>query len=294
MNITRRVTTAAAATLTILAMTGCTPTAATSESRPAEPAASATATPTSKPAPVEASGDSTSMVDADGKPVTVTDAYGTYTRTTINPAAAAMTVDPANLDTASLTAWSDAQIHSAQQWTARFIAEEFIDSEASDIGAVWEEWKADEGQRLIDTSYIDLSAPSNEGLRTAIVFNTGSPNNEDSMVFVRDGGPRIATTSINVMGVEGFAFEGTNYLTVDVDATAEVRVEDESVVGSYLLTNPDQTAAGIVEDYPEYGDGEINYEKFSSDINYRLVATPEGSWKIAGWDTSWDGEFRTD
>jgi hypothetical protein len=286
MNITRRVTIAAAATLTILAMTGCTPTAATSGSTPAEPAASATATPTAEPAAVETLGDSMTMVDSDGKPVTVTDKYGTYTRTTVNAAAAAMTVDPATIDTATLTAWSDEQILSAQQWTVRFIAEEYMDSEASDAKAGWEQWKADEASRLVDTALVDLDGRSDTGARSAVVFHTGKIDDSDGLVFVRDGGARATETSIDINKVNGFVHNGVNYITVDADASATLRISDETVVQGYVEANPGLTAEDIVEDYPKYGDGEINNETFTFDINYRIGATPDGSWKIVGFTNS--------
>jgi hypothetical protein len=286
MNVTTRSALAAAAIfLAGTALVGCTPDAASSEAGPT-PSASASATAT--PAPAENYGDITLMLDADGKPVTVTDEHGTYARTTISATAAAMSVDPATLDMPAGAPWSADDILSAQQWVAKFIVEEFLDSRAFDTKDGWSAWKADEGQRYVNTGFIDLEKGIEETGRSAIILNS---SDKATIVSPRDGEPRFVSTEINVTDVANYEENGGIYIRIAAETSSVIRVTDAAFIRSVQEANPGSSMESIEADFPAYTDGVDGTWSLDADIEYFLEKIEPSGWRIVGFNTDWEPEF---
>jgi hypothetical protein len=164
----------------------------------------------------------------------------------------------------------------------RLFAEEGIDSRALDTSDGWESWKADEGLRFVDGTYLDLNAKPANVDRLALIQNN---LNGLFPVATRDGGVRLTESSFDVLSVEGLNADGLNYLNIEAEATVSYRWSDEAVIDSYLRANPGTNAGQIVAARPTLGDEKPNDLRWTIDVRYALTPTSDSSWKTVGFNT---------
>ena len=213
----------------------------------------------------------------------VTDAGGTYTQTTINPDAAALQFDAASVDISARDAgFTDAQLESAQKWVVTFVAEEQADSISVDSTPGWDEWQRDNVAKYLLPSYVDmLLAPAEDnGDRTGLIYN--NPN--DSVPpLVRDGKPRLSSTTITVSEVSGGADPAGSYVWVGGKTAVEYRVSDQEAQKFAQTQNPGLSAEELQSRLPALYDGDIN--PYSVNMEWGYAVLPAGdSWQIGGYN----------
>ncbi|PPG15382.1 hypothetical protein C5D36_09815 [Rathayibacter sp. AY1C6] len=203
-------------------------------------------------------GDVVLKLDASGKPAVITDKYGSYALTTIDPTDESMVVDQASLDSSvAQSGWSEADVLSAQQFVVTFVAEQLNDSTALDRQTGWEQWKQDEAPKYVHPDYVDgIRSEQSDGADRSIIisnnFNNATPD------LVRDGGPRVAAGEISTDQVWAF--------------TTDAGVPALSIKGTSSYTYR------AVDGAPVYSDTDWAY----------ALARSEGSWLITGFENGFD------
>jgi hypothetical protein len=276
-----------------LGLAGCVGGGGVTDNTPA-PTSTSTSQPSDTPtsAPVDAKyGDLIPLTDGEGKAVTVTDEYGTYTRTTLSADDNAMTVNPATVDPSVTQAgWTDTDVTSAQQFVAKFVAQETLDSRALDTANGWEEWKKDEGTRFVNTQYINLNDKAPNSDRSAFILNN---MNGTVPVATRDGGSRIQNANVEITQLKNVSQDGVNYITVTGTGTASYRVTDEAMIESFLKANPDSTRESVISENPIFNDGVEGSLNYDVSFDYTVEKTTSGEgWVIAGFQTNYNPTFK--
>ena len=220
----------------LLALAGCAGAPANGGS-PASPTAAAPATPTPTTAAAACPGSASQGPWGDVIAVEqVTDAFGAYCRTTLDPDSAAAEFDPATVDLESLESYGFtlAEAEAAQQSALVYVAEQGLDSSRLDdystSDTAWFE-SATESFTPAARAYL---APLVEsfGLRDSGVIMTQSLPSP----LRRDGGPRATRSELSVDKI--FAVPGldqqTPQLVVRTIFTISYRATDASIVAAAI------------------------------------------------------------
>ena len=187
----------------------------------------------------------------------VTDEYGAYCRTTIDPKSEALVYDKSKVDVKSLEkyGYTEEDAKEAQQSAVKFLTEETLDStrldnyKQSDV-----DWYK-ENKGLFNSGANDYLEPGIKDLGLA-----------DSGVLVtkyipeaisRDGGPRANSVSVridSIMAAES-STAGGSVLIVKTSATVTYNTTSENIVKTIIKNDSKQTEASLKKSNPELFDG---------------------------------------
>lgn len=275
--------TGAAIVLSAATLAGCA--GAGSSTAPTASVASATPTPTAEP--VVDLGDAVIQTGADGKPVVITDAAGSYQKITINPEAAVFALDPSTFDeTVKAADWSDEDVLSAQQWFMTFLAEQGIDSIAVDGLTGWEEWKATKATEFVAPEWSTMyeSADQANNQNYFIVNNPGY----GVPTLIRDGMPRVSGVAVSLDTVRSFELDGTNRLAFEGVATVDYRVTDAERTAALQRLDPGATDDEIAAQSPGAADGMDEDYKVEFIYEYAVRRDDAGGWLIIGYENTYN------
>lgn len=212
----------------------------------------------------------------------ITDSLGTYTATTISPDDDSYSTLASDVDPALRSAFSDEELLEAQQYVAKFVAEQTTDGTAVDNSG-WEQWRQEVGPQYVTGPFAgDLLNPS----ESTIVYHDSAPN------FIRDGAPRFNTNTITVNELKAVNYEGQTYITVNGTAETDYRVTDASGMSWAIQRNPGMSESEIINQIPQLGDGEDNIFGNFLSFSYTLGKKDDGSWGIVGYRNQSSGTFR--
>lgn len=269
-----------------LGLTGCSQTEPKNELKPSS---TKSATPTE--APKVSMKDFVPQTDANGKPVIITDQYGSYAPITINPQDESLILDKTLYDEKTLASgWTDADVLSAQQWIVKFVVEQGIDSIAVDTPDGWAKWKAEEASKYLAPEWMTMVTTAEnvaEGSdRGALIFN--NPNNSQP-VFVRNNGPREATGTVTLTKVSSMVVgnASTPALIFDVSVTTSYKATDKELLALYVKNNPTVSEEDILKIHPEMEDGKDNVLPEVTSVFEYGVQKVGDTWGIMGFQNSW-------
>ena len=233
---------------------------------------------------------------------TVTDDFGSYQRTRVDPTSIEITSDKSGLP--------DADAEAAKNFAIDFVATEVLDSIALDNFALLEKWYAEVAPKYIHGSYIeDVIAASNEGLsmsnwETSLGLIVTDAPNELGEYFMprllRDGKPRIAQKTFGetveltrgpvIDSVDVRLTGGAMYFSEEeeiVDRMLKRMIANQTMIDENGQAITDMTAAremwrGME---PELEDGLPQSGSIWLDMTYTLVKVDDG-WRISGFTGS--------
>lgn len=216
----------------------------------------------------------------------VTDKYGKYEQTTISPKASAMKLNDSVVTPGAKSTWSNQELTSAQQFVAKFVAEEGVDSTAVDNADAWDAWKTTNKKYFEDSQYASMMAANATGKdRPAVIGN--DPKNVSGVaynpVFSRDGKARVEDSSFKVTAVDGGTDQVGKYVDVKMKANVKYSLTNKEAMAYLKTINQDLIASDALKK-----DGNTTW-KVEYDFYYR-VAQSGDSWKITGFQNTWNGE----
>jgi hypothetical protein len=189
----------------------------------------------------------------------VTDEFGEYCHVTIAPEAAALVYDPSKtfLDQLTPFGFTEEDAKEAQTRAVSLLVEEVLDSSRLDNYSVSESDYFSEHSSFYDDTWRPQFQASIDGgsqvLQSNGIVLTGilpSPT-------VRDGGPRanggvtIQVDNVYAQQPEG----GVPNLIVRMTSTSVFYLDDDQIVSTILLHNPDQTQESVASSTPGLFDG---------------------------------------
>jgi hypothetical protein len=222
----------------------------------------------------------------------VTDALGTYENTGINPKDAIMTkVDPSIVaPSVAANGFTPADTLSAQQYVATFIASQGLDSNAVDLpeSTGWNVWEKNEASKYIYAPLKSelLTPTATDKSDRSIIIN----NNQNGVYppLVRDGKPRLSNTTIGANAISGGSDpKAGKYLYLEGTAIADYRVSQKNSIAWLLKNNPKYTEATLKAARPDlFANSE---DDFQTTLTWKYAVVKDGaSWKIAGFDNTWE------
>lgn len=219
----------------------------------------------------------------------VTDEFGAYCRTTIDPNSDALRWDESKVDMASLEehGFTVEEAKEAQKTAVTFAAEQTFDSTRLDnYSQSPADWINENASSLSNPS-IYLDFVKNEKLaNTGLVVTDYLPS-----PIVRDGGPRATQTNLQINRIYGFESEGKKAIGVEIGANAFYGVENEEIVKLYLANNPDLTEESLKQTTPELFAEEPANLSVQGSFSYSFVKGTMD--KIAGTRAQWSVTTQT-
>jgi hypothetical protein len=265
----------------------------------AAPNAKTTASPTPAPA-------ATSNAEHFGDAIangSVTDELGTYEKTTIDPNSLAMKLSPASVGVRGT--FSDAELESAQQFVAKFVAEEATDSIALDSASGWATWLsktadvyflATDKKNMINSVPNDLTrnlSPDKppavlKPLRSNVIDNNTYGYDP---VLIRDGKPRFISKTISVEKVFSVSENNDDFVNIQGRVKTAYRTTGPVAFAWLRATYPGATDAEINEKLPGIKTpGTVFRYLKSFDFTYAVIKSGK-SWMITGFNTGAIGEI---
>lgn len=238
----------------------------------------------------------------------VTDVFGTYQRTKIDPNSVKITAD-------ENTVFSKAEVEDAKNFIVDYVATEALDSIALDEPAQYERWKAEVAPKYFYpgmTAEILNQVPTlnDSSVSFGPILTKGLDQDVNSMLpqLIRDGGPRVANKAFGEVVEFKNGYGGS--LDVHLKGSATFYADDEAVVtlysvgkfstyldaqtGQTVQMSPEEARSQTVESYPSLSDGKLQASSITYDLRYTLKRDDENQWKIAGFSnlfevhrTSW-------
>jgi hypothetical protein len=186
----------------------------------------------------------------------VTDEFGDYCHTTIDPNSDALKYDPAKVDLASLEAngFTEEDAKEAQVTAVTVYSEKILDNSRLDNysqGA--KEWLAENESFIVPkwrqafSDNVDAGENGTGLSRSGIIVTDILPS-----PLTRDGGPRALTTNIAVNKI--YAVEG-KVLVVDMASTSVYKADDAPIVEAVVKNNDSITEDSLKVSNPELFDG---------------------------------------
>lgn len=217
----------------------------------------------------------------------VTDEYGTYCHTTIDPNSGALAWDESKVDVASLEAngFTVEDAKKAQQTAVTFLAEQGLDSTRLDnYSQSPEEWINANSSFLQDPQAWIGDIKDGRLSSTGLVVTDYMPT-----PIVRDGGPRAESTNIQVNRVYGFTNDaGDKAIAVEMGANATYDVPNSAIVDMYIKNHPETTVESLQQSNPDFfGDeplglilqGKFTYA-FSAKDMFNKIAGASFNWSV--------------
>ena len=213
--------------------------------------------------------------------VSVTDSFGTYMSTKLNPDSKALTYDPSRTQPQFYNlGYTDTDGAELQKFIANFVATEGTDSIALD--------SKDGSQKWVDTVFNTYMGGDYAGDMKADILK------EDSNFFVkglpltvRDSKPRVTSSSIHINQVDAYTNSSGKFVTVSGDATTKYRATEKNVLANTIEANKANNLdeATILAVYPSLKDGkeEVIDSQFTF---YYILQKLDGKWKIVGYNNN--------
>ncbi len=181
----------------------------------------------------------------------VTDEYGAYCHTTIDPDSDALVYDASKVDLSSLVefGFTGEDAANAQQNAVRFVAEEALDSpilDSKDPEAL-NTWV--EANKSLFSGDWDVAATS------GVVYNGSLP------VLIRDGGPRAEEITVAVKEIfakESTLTPGYGILVVKTENVAKYRMSDEAATEYMMSEDESITREALHAKSPDLVEGVEN------------------------------------
>ena len=220
----------------------------------------------------------------------VTDSFGTYESTTIDPKSGPMQYDPTKIDQSAFDkGFTKESIHSAQQYIVKFVSEQGLDSPAVDQqNTGWDDWKNKAASKYLlpsqSASILNAVPPGFD--RSLVVID--DPNNAVPQL-VRDGKPRIANQTTVITKISGLNDSSVgNYLWIEGKSIVNYRVSDAEAQKSIMANknNAGKTSADVKAEHPEFFDGKENVMFTTFTWVYAVVKDAQGNWKIGGFNNN--------
>lgn len=222
-----RITAIAVPLAAVIALTGCSTASGTKPANTATTSATAKAAETQTP--TVTIGDAIGKVE-NGKPVIITDEWGSYQKMTLNPDAKFYTTIPANNDgSAKSNGFTDADILSGQKWVSEFIVSEAIDSSILDNAAGKAAWVEAHKDALEGEVLATAQAQPDD----LAFVNTQKPSDDLSVKYARDGKPRATAVTVKLNQVRGLSQDGKGYLIFDGTYDVTYRAKSADVYDAY-------------------------------------------------------------
>ena len=218
----------------------------------------------------------------------VTDSFGTYESTTIDPKSGPMQYDATKIDQSAFDkGFTKESIYSAQQYIVKFVSEQGLDSPAVDQqNAGWDDWKNKTASKYLLPSQSDVILTTNQPGFDRSFLIIADPNNAVPQL-VRDGKPRIAnqTTVLTKVSGKNEAPVG-NFLYFEGKSVVNYRVSDAEAQKSIMAikTNAGKSLADVKAEHPEFFDGKENVMFTTFTWAYAVVKDAQGNWKIGGYN----------
>lgn len=213
----------------------------------------------------------------------VTDEYGEYCQTTIDPSSDALVYDSSKVDLESLQQYgfTEDDAKAAQKTAVTFAAEQALDSTRLDnYSTTPTDW--------IDANSSSLFNPSVylETVKTGKLSDTGLIVTDYLPTpTVRDSGPRSSQTNLQVNKIYAFESQGKKAIAVEVGANAMYDVTNEQVVNLYLANYPEETADTLKTSHPDFFGSDPVGLTVQGTFSYSFVK--DDLTKIAGSKSTW-------
>ena len=220
----------------------------------------------------------------------VTDGFGTYEATSIDPKSKSMQYDATKIAKSAFDeGFTKETIQSAQQYIVKFIAEQALDSPAVDQkNSGWENWKSKVAPKYLLPSQSAALLNTNQANFDRPLLIINDPNNAVPQL-VRDGKPRIAnqTTVITAISGKNDVSVG-NFLWVEGSSIVNYRVSDAEAQKSIMAikNNASKTLADVKAEHPEFFDGKENVMLTTFTWQYAVVKVAQGNWLIGGYNNT--------
>lgn len=241
----------------------------------------------SNTAPTKNPSESSIVVEGDiitnGK---VTDEYGEYIATKLDPKSSLYTLNEGIVNKEALEAngFTMADAESAQKWVLDFVSSEGVDSIALDNPAGWEKWKSEIANKYFDPEWSSSLLDDSEGYPSYVTLN----NLE--IKTVRDGKTRITKQDISVNSIDVFS-EDKPYIDVYGKSIINYRATEKDAIKMIINRDSSYTEAKIKEKWPSLFDGKEETYQVTMDWNYSLEKQPDGSFKLAGYYNSYNKDL---
>lgn len=223
----------------------------------------------------------------------VTDSFGTYQRTTIDPTKVKITSIEGVI--------SEEDAESAKNFAINFAASEALDSIALDNYQRLDEWFATVGNQYVHPDYVASirqgEAVNNDANMFGLILHN-TPYDGKSAVpqLMRDGKPRIANKSFGDL-VEIKQYDSSSPVEVRLSGSATYFVGDKGLFEdrvalsvSHLDEYPEDAGvteevirSSVLEGSPELADGKPHAKTVTFEVTYSLLKDSNGGWKIAGY-----------
>lgn len=211
----------------------------------------------------------------------VTDEFGEYTVTKLNPSSTATVYDITRTQPDLYRyGFTDTDAKEAQQVVANFVASEGVDSIMLD--------NTNNNQKWLDANFDKwLGGPFSSALKEDIL----NANSEYSFVVkglpltVRDGKPRILSNSIHINNITASKDNSGKYIEIYGNATTQYRASEKNIMEYAIKANAEQKldAGTISAVYPKLKDGKE--EVIDSSFNFRyFLQKIDGKWKIVNYN----------
>lgn len=218
----------------------------------------------------------------------VTDSFGTYESTTIDPKSEAMNYDATKVDQSAFDqGFNKDTILSAQQYAVKFVSEQGIDSPALDQQTSgWDNWKNKTAPKYLLSSQSDVLLNTNQAGfdRPLVIIN--DPNNAVPQL-IRDGKPRIANQMTVLTKISGKSDPAAgSYLWIEGKSIVNYRVSNTEAQKSVMSINKSTTLAEVKTEHPEFFNGKEDVLFTNLTWQYAVVKDAQGNWKIGGFDNT--------
>lgn len=234
----------------------------------------------------------------------VTDAFGNYQRTKIDPSKIAITSN-------SSGKYSAAEVEAAKHFIVDFVATEAIDSIALDNPTQLDTWRASVALKYIHPSYLKdvlygngRQQPDNSVSNFGLILSNAKNSEGETILppLMRDGKPRVANKSF---GDKVEFKDGPNgSLLAYLRGSASFYATDEAVLSHYstgklsqyvdennktVQLSPADAKASLKKSYPSLSDGKPQAGSLVFDLHFGLLKDGD-KWKIVDFSNLFESK----
>lgn len=211
----------------------------------------------------------------------IKDENGEYMSTQISPTSNALKYDVTRTSPDFYRlGFTDADGKSAQEWLAKFIGSEGIDSAGLDNATAASKWVDANFDTYVAGPYVDELRKDISATDSQYSFLIKS-----LPLTVRDGKPRVKSSTIHINEVTASKDEKGTYLEIAGTATTQYRASEKNILAYAVKANESQKLdeATITAVYPKLKDGKE--EVIDSVFNFRYYLQKiDGKWKIVNYN----------
>lgn len=232
---------------------------------------------------------------------TVTDAFGAYQRTKIDPKTVKIT--------SNTSSFTKEDVEQAKNFIVDFVATEALDSIALDDPSQLESWKNTIATKYLYSKYSSSIlnqqvTPNDSSTSFGLILTNAKGANGDSILpqLMRDGKPRVANKSFGDKVEIKDGPEGS--LEIYLRGSASFFADDATLLaqnssgklsqyvdlnGNIVQMTAEESAADLKKSYPSLADGKPQASSITYDLHFTLLKE-NGSWKIAGYSNLFESK----